>query len=83
VAEEGGEADARRGETFDRHKGRLGFGQSLDEMGRSGDRGGKPVAQPPHLGLGLQDRPISVDRSIGDRVSVPVRAPVDKLRLGD
>ena len=43
VAEEGREADPWRGESFDRHKGRLGRGQSFDEVGGSGDPGGEPV----------------------------------------
>ena len=70
-------------ETFDRHKGSLSFGQSLDEVGGSQYRRGEPVAQPPDLSLGRENRPIQVDRGIGDDVSVPVRAPVDKLSFGD
>jgi len=44
MAEEGREADPWGGESLNRHKGRLGFGQPLDEVGGSGDRGGEPVA---------------------------------------
>jgi len=83
VVEEGREADPWRGESFDRHQGRLGFGQPFDEVGGSGDRGGEPVAQPADLNLGGENGPIQVDRSIGDGVSVPVRTLVDELRLGD
>jgi len=81
MAEERGKAYPRRGESFDRHESRLRLGQPLDEVGCSGERGGEPIAQPPDLVLGSENRPIQVDRSIGDGVSVPVRAPVDKLRL--
>ena len=77
VAEEGGETNPWRGETLDRHEGRLLLGQPFDEVGGSGDRGGEPVAQPSDLTLGREDRPIPVDRSIGDEVSVPVSTPVD------
>jgi len=83
VAEEGGEADAWGGESLDHHEGGLGLGQPFDEVGGSGDRGGEPVAQSPNLNLGFENRPIQVDQSIGDGVSVPVGAPVDELRLGD
>jgi len=83
VAKEGREAESRGGESLDHHKGRLGLGQPLDEVGCSGDRGGEPVAQPPDLKLGRENRPIQMDRSIGDGVSVPVRTPVDELRFGD
>ena len=70
-------------ETFDRHQDSLSFGQCLDEVGGGRDRRGKPVAQPPDLSLGRENGPIRVDRSIGDEVSVPVRAPVAKLCFGD
>jgi len=83
MAEEGREADPWRGESFDRHEGRLGFGQPFDGVRGGGHRGGEPVAQPPDLNFGVENRPIQVDRSIGDGVSVPVRSPVDELRLGD
>jgi len=83
MAEEGREADPWRGESFDCQEGRLGFGQPFDEVGGGGDRAGEPVAQPPDLNLRFENRPIQVDRSIGDRVSVPVRTLVDELRLGD
>jgi len=58
VAEEGRKTDPRGGEPFDRHKGCLGLGQAFDEVGCSGDRGGEPVAQPPSLSLGFEDRPV-------------------------
>jgi len=66
VAEEGGEADPRRAETLNRHEGSLGFGQPFDEVGGRGYRGREPVAQPPDLTLGREDRPIQVDTSIGE-----------------
>ena len=71
------------GEPFDGHEGTLGLGQSLGEVGRGGHRGGEPVAQPPDLVFGFEDRAIKVDRSVGYWASVPVRAPVDELCLGD
>jgi len=83
MAEEGGEADPWRGETLDSHEGRLGLGKPFEEVGGSRERGGEPVSQPPDLTLGCEDRPVKVDRSIGDGVSVRVRTPVDELRLGD
>jgi len=83
VAEERGEANPWTGEWFDRHEGSLGFGQPLDEVGGGGDRGCEPIAQPPDLSLEREDRPIQVDRSVGDGGPIPVRAPVDKLRFGD
>jgi len=83
MAQEGGEALPGGGEPFDGYKGGLGLGQPLGKMGGSGYRGCKPVAQPPNLVFGLEDRPIQVDRGAGYRASVPVRTPVDKLRLGD
>ena len=83
MAQKGGEAHPRRGEPLDGHKGSLGLGQSLGEVGRGGHRGGKPVAQPPDLIFGVENRAIMVDQSVGYRASVPVRAPVDELRLGD
>jgi len=55
MAEEGREADPRRGEPLDSHKGRLGLGQPFDKMGGSGDRGGEPVAYPPDLTLGCEE----------------------------
>ena len=58
VAEEAGEADPRRGESLDRHEGRLGFGWPLAKVWGSGDQGCEPVAQPPDLILGLENRPI-------------------------
>jgi len=51
MAEEGGEADSRGGETFDGHKGTLGLGQSFNKVRGSGYREGEPVAQPSDLGL--------------------------------
>jgi len=83
MAEEGREAHPQGGESLDGHKGSLGIGQSFTEVGRSGHRVGKPVAQPRDLVFRLEDRAIQVDRSIGDWGSVPVRAPVDELCLGD
>jgi len=83
VAEEGREANRWGGETLNRHKGCLGLSQSCDEMGGSGDQGGEPVAQPPDRALGRENRPIQVAPTIGDWASIPVRAPVDKLRLAD
>jgi len=83
MAEEGGEADPWRGETLDSHEGRLGLGKPFDEMGGSRERGGEAVSQPSDLTLGHKDRLVKVDRSIGDGVSVPLRTPVDELRLGD
>ena len=83
VAKEGGKADPRGGERFDSHKGPLGLGQPLDKVGGGGDRGGEPVAQPPDLSFGRENRPVKMDRSIGDEVSIPVRSPVDELRFGD
>ena len=44
VAEERGKADPWRGESLDRHEGRLGFGEPFDEVGGSQDRGCEPVA---------------------------------------
>ena len=58
VAEEEREADPWGGESLDRHEGCLGLGQSLDEVGGSGDRGGEPVSQPPDLNLGREKRHI-------------------------
>jgi len=52
-------------------------------VGGGGDRGREPVAQPSDLSLGREDRPIQVDRSVGNGGLIPVRAPVDKLRFGD
>jgi len=52
-------------------------------VGGSGDRGCEPIAQPCDLILGLENRPIQVDRSAGDGAPIPVSAPVDKLRFGD
>ena len=83
MTKEGGEADSWWGEAFDRHQGRLGLGESLDEVGGSGDRGGEPVAQPPDLCLGCENRPIQVDPSFGDGVPIPVRTPVDELCFGN
>jgi len=83
VAQERREAYPRRGESLDRHEGCLGLGKPLDEMRGRGDRGGEPVAQPPDLILGFEDRPIQVDRSVGYVVSVSVRSPVDELCFGD
>jgi len=83
VAEERGEANPWRGESFNCHEGSLGLGQPFDEVGGGGDRGCERIAQPSELSLGREDRPIQVDRSIGDRAPIPVRAPVDKLRFGD
>jgi len=81
MAEEGGEGNPRRGEALDSHEGRPGLGQPFDKMGGSGDRGGEPVAKPPDLTLGCEDRPVTVDRSIGAGVSVPVCMPVDEFHL--
>ena len=83
MAQERGETHPRGGEPFDGHKCGLGHGQSLSEVGGSGHRGGKPVTQPPDLVFGFEDRPIQVDRRVGYGASVPVRSPVDELRLGD
>jgi len=83
VAQKGGEADAWGREPVYSHEGRLGLGQPFDEVGGSGDCGGEPVAPPPDFNLGREDRPIEVDRSVGDEVSVPFCTPVDELRLGD
>jgi len=83
VSEEGREADPWGAESFDCHEGSLGLGQPFDEVGCTGDRGGEPVSRPHNLNLGLENRPILVDRSIGDGVYVRVRAPVDELRFGD
>ena len=83
MAKERGEADAWGRETLDRYKGRPGFGQSLNEVGSRGERGGEPVSQPPYLTFWGEYQPIQVDRRIGDVASVPGRAPVDELRLGD
>jgi len=58
MAEEGGEADPWRGEALNSNEGRLGLGQPFDKMVGSGDRGGEPIAQPPDLTLGCEDRPI-------------------------
>jgi len=44
MAEKGGESDPWRGESFDGHERRLGFGYPFDEVGGSGDRGREPVA---------------------------------------
>jgi len=52
-------------------------------VGGSGDRGCEPVTQPPDLFLGRENRPILVDRNIGDGASIPVRMPVDELHFGD
>jgi len=49
MAQERGETHPRGGEPFDGHKGRLGLGQPLGEVGGGGHRGGKPVTQPPDL----------------------------------
>jgi len=83
VTEERREADPWGRVALDRHESRLGFGQPFDEVGGGGERGGEPVAQPPDLGLGREDRPIKVDRSFRDGGSLPVRTPVDELRFGD
>jgi len=82
MTEQRRESDPRGGEPLDRREGRLSFREPLDEVGSSGDRGGEPVAQPPNLGFGCENRPIEVDRSAGDVISIPVRARVDELRLG-
>jgi len=79
----GGEADPGGGEAFDSHEGSLCLGQPFDKMAGGCDRGGEPVAQPPDLVLGGEDRPVEVDRSIGDYVSVLGRAPVDELCFWD
>jgi len=83
VAKKGEEANAWKRETLDRQEGRLGFSQPFDEIRGSGDLGGEPVAQPSNFNLGREDRSIQVDQSIEDEVPVPVRTPVDELRLGD
>jgi len=83
VAEEGREADPRRGESLDRHEGCLGLGKHLDEMGGRGDREGETVAQPRYLNFGLEDGRIQVDRRVGYLVSDPVRTPVDELCFWD
>jgi len=83
MAQEGGEAHPRGGEPFDGHKGGLGLGQSLGEVGGGRHRWGKPVSQPPNLAFRLENRSIQVDRRVGYGASVPVRTPVDELRLGD
>ena len=83
MTEEGGEADPRGGEAFNSHEGSLCLGQPFDKMGAGCDRGGEPVTQPPDLVLGREDRPVEVDRSIGDSVSVPGRAPVDEFCFWD
>jgi len=83
MAEERWEANPRGGESLNRHEGRRGFGEPLDEMGGGGDRGGEPVTQPSDLLLGCKDRPIEVDRRNGDGVPVPGGAPMDEFRLGD
>jgi len=83
MAQEGGEAHPRGGEPFDGHKGGLGLGQPLGEVGVSGHRGGELVSQPPNLAFGFENRSIQVDRRVGYGASVPVRTPVNELRLGD
>ena len=83
AAQKGGKAHPPGGEPFYGHKGSLSFGQSLGEVRRGGQQGGKPVSQPPDLIFGFEDRAIEVDRSVGYWASVPVRTPVDELRLGD
>jgi len=83
VAEERGEADPMRGESFDRHEGSLGLGQPFDKVGGSRNRGCEPVTRPPDLSLGFENRPIQVDRGIGDWARIPVRMPMDKFRFGD
>jgi len=83
VVEEAGEANPRRGEMLNRHEGCLGFGQPFDEVGGGGGLEREPIAQPPDLTLWRENRPSQVDRSIRDGVPIPIRAPVDKFRLGD
>jgi len=83
VAEEVGEGNPRKGESFDGHEGSLGFGQCFDEVGGSGDPGYEPIAQQPDLTLGREDRPIQVDRKIGDGAPITVRTCVDKHRFGN
>jgi len=50
VAQKRREADPWGGEPFDGHEGSLGLGQSFGEVGRRGERRGKPVAHPSDLG---------------------------------
>ena len=83
MGEEGGEANPRGGESFDRDEGCQGLGQPFDEVRGGGDRGGEPVAQPPDLILGCEGRSVKVDRRVGDGVSVPGGTPVDDLRFVD
>jgi len=83
VAQEGGEAHPRRGEPFDGHEGSLRLGQPFDEVRGRGDRGGEPVAQPPDLVLGVENRPVQVDRGAGNMASVPNGAPVDEFCFRD
>jgi len=43
-AQEGWEADPWGRAALDSHKGRLGFGECLDEVSGSGEGGGEPVS---------------------------------------
>jgi len=83
VAQEGREAHAHGGEPLDSYEGRLGLGQSFDEVGVGGDSGGEPVTQPADLILGREDRSIQVDHRMRDWVPVAVHSPVDQFCLGD
>ena len=58
MTQERQEANSWRGESFNRHEGSLGFGQSFGKVGGRGDRWGEPVAQPPDLVLGMESGPI-------------------------
>jgi len=79
----GGQAHAWGGESFDRHKGRLGLGQSFGEVRGRRDRGREPVPQPADLVFRGEDGAVQVHRGGGDRASVPFGPPVDELSFRD
>jgi len=56
MAEEGGEADPWWGETLNSDEGCLGLGQPFDKREGSGDQRGEPIAWPPDLTAGCEDR---------------------------
>ena len=62
VTEDGGETHPWSGEPFDRHEGGLRIGQLFGEVVGAEERRSEPETEPPELSLGVENRPIEMDR---------------------
>jgi len=61
VAKVGGKAHAWWGEPLDRHKSRLGFGQTFGKVRSGGKRRSEPATEPRELVLGVENCPFQMD----------------------